>query len=604
MYKKPSRIVNDESPCSSYAKNRKNSKRPTFIEQTQYYILGGLPILAKKSNNSEKLMIFALGGVGEIGKNMYVVQYDDDIVVVDAGLKFPEEDMLGIDLVIPDISYLTENRDKVRGIIVTHGHEDHIGGLPYVLKHLNVPLYATKLTLGLIENKLREANLLGETKRILINADSELKLGSTLTATFFKTNHSIPDSVGVCIDTPEGNVVHTGDFKFDHTPVNDQFADLQRMAEIGQKGVLALLSDSTNAEKPGFTPSEKSVGIVLEDIFRKARQRVVVATFASNVHRIQQVVNAADATGRKIVVVGRSMVNVVSIASELGYLEIPEGMIIEPEEINRIGADRVAILCTGSQGEPMSALSRMARSTHRKVDILPGDTVIIAATPVPGNEKYVGRTIDALFRLGAEVIYSGSNKGVHVSGHGSQEELKLMLNLMRPKFFIPIHGEYRMLRKHAQLGESVGVDPDNIFLVDIGDVVEIHNGEARKAGKVPSGNVLIDGLGVGDVGNIVLRDRKLLSQDGILVVVVTLSKQDGRIVSGPDIISRGFVYVRESEGLLDEANRVVTSTLQRLMSENVNEWASLKSGVKDSLGRFLFDQTRRRPMILPIIMEV
>nr|WP_172194495.1 MULTISPECIES: ribonuclease J [Saccharibacillus] len=560
--------------------------------------------MVKKNNTAEKLTIFALGGVGEIGKNMYVVQYGDDIVVIDAGLKFPEEDMLGIDLVIPDISYLTENRDKVRAIIVTHGHEDHIGGLPYVLKHLNVPLYATKLTLGLIENKLREANLLGETKRILINADSELKLGSTLTATFFKTNHSIPDSVGVCIETPEGNVVHTGDFKFDHTPVNDQFADLQRMAEIGQKGVLALLSDSTNAEKPGFTPSERSVGVVLEDIFRKARQRVVVATFASNVHRIQQVVNAAVATDRKIVVIGRSMVNVVAIASELGYLEIPEGMIIEPEEINRIGADRVAILCTGSQGEPMSALSRMARSTHRKVDILPGDTVIIAATPVPGNEKYVGRTIDALFRLGAEVIYSGSNKGVHVSGHGSQEELKLMLNLMRPKFFIPIHGEYRMLRKHAQLGESIGVDPDNIFLIDIGDTVEIHNGEARKAGKVPSGNVLIDGLGVGDVGNIVLRDRKLLSQDGILVVVVTLSKQDGRIVSGPDIISRGFVYVRESEGLLDEANRVVTSTLQRLMSENVNEWASLKSGVKDSLGRFLFDQTRRRPMILPIIMEV
>ncbi|OWR27900.1 ribonuclease J [Saccharibacillus sp. O23] len=560
--------------------------------------------MAKKNNTTDKLTIFALGGVGEIGKNMYVVQYGNDIVVIDAGLKFPEEDMLGIDLVIPDISYLTENRDKVRGIIITHGHEDHIGGLPYVMKHLNVPLYATKLTLGLIENKLREANLLGETKRILINADSELKLGSTLTATFFKTNHSIPDSVGVCIETPEGNVVHTGDFKFDHTPVNGQFADLQRMAEIGQKGVLALLSDSTNAEKPGFTPSERSVGVVLEDIFRKARQRVVVATFASNVHRIQQVVNAAIATDRKIVVVGRSMVNVVTIASELGYLEIPEGMIIEPEEINRIGADRVAILCTGSQGEPMSALSRMARSTHRKVDILPGDTVIIAATPVPGNEKYVGRTIDALFRLGAEVIYSGSNKGVHVSGHGSQEELKLMLNLMTPKFFIPIHGEYRMLRKHAQLGESVGVEPDNIFLIDIGDTVEIQNGEARKAGKVPSGNVLIDGLGVGDVGNIVLRDRKLLSQDGILVVVVTLSKQDGRIVSGPDIISRGFVYVRESEGLLDEANRVVTSTLQRLMSENVNEWASLKSGVKDSLGRFLFDQTRRRPMILPIIMEV
>jgi len=446
--------------------------------------------------------------------------------------------------------------------------------------------------------------LLGETKRILINEDSELKLGNTLTATFFRTNHSIPDSVGVCVATPEGNVVHTGDFKFDHTPVNGEFANLQRMAEIGSKGVLALLSDSTNAEKPGFTPSERNVGIVLEDIFRKATQRVVVATFASNVHRIQQVVNAAAATGRKITVIGRSMVNVVGIASDLGYLDIPDGMIIEPEEVNKMAADRVVILSTGSQGEPMSALTRMARSTHRKVDILPGDTVIIAATPVPGNEKYIGRTIDELFRLGANVIYSGSNSGVHVSGHGSQEELKLMLNLMKPKFFIPIHGEHRMQRKHALLGEAVGIAPEDIFMIDIGDTVEIQGGVARKAGKVTSGNVLIDGLGVGDVGNIVLRDRKLLSQDGILVVVVTLSKQDGQIVSGPDIISRGFVYVRESEGLLDEANRIVTSTLQRLMSERVNEWASLKTSVKDSLGRFLYEQTRRRPMILPIIMEV
>ncbi|MFD1990864.1 ribonuclease J [Paenibacillus nicotianae] len=559
--------------------------------------------MSKKTNN-EKLTIFALGGVGEIGKNMYVIQYGNDIVVIDSGLKFPEEDMLGIDIVIPDISYLTENRDKVRAIILTHGHEDHIGGLPYVLKHLNVPVYGTKLTIGLVENKLKEANLLGETKRILINEDSELKLGNTLTATFFRTNHSIPDSVGVCVATPEGNVVHTGDFKFDHTPINGEFANLQRMAEIGSKGVLALLSDSTNAEKPGFTPSERNVGIVLEDIFRKATQRVVVATFASNVHRIQQVVNAAAATGRKITVIGRSMVNVVGIASDLGYLDIPDGMIIEPEEVNKMAADRVVILSTGSQGEPMSALTRMARSTHRKVDILPGDTVIIAATPVPGNEKYIGRTIDELFRLGANVIYSGSNSGVHVSGHGSQEELKLMLNLMKPKFFIPIHGEHRMQRKHALLGEAVGIAPEDIFMIDIGDTVEIQGGVARKAGKVTSGNVLIDGLGVGDVGNIVLRDRKLLSQDGILVVVVTLSKQDGQIVSGPDIISRGFVYVRESEGLLDEANRIVTSTLQRLMSERVNEWASLKTSVKDSLGRFLYEQTRRRPMILPIIMEV
>jgi len=557
-----------------------------------------------KKNSQDKLLVFALGGVGEIGKNMYVVQYNDDIVVVDAGLKFPEEDMLGIDIVIPDVAYLIENHDKVRGIIVTHGHEDHIGGLPYVLKSLKVPVYATKLTLGLIDVKLKEAGILGDTKRILISADSELQLGS-IKASFFKTNHSIPDSVGVCLDTPEGTIVHTGDFKFDHSPVNEQYADLQRIAEIGKKGVLALLSDSTNAERPGYTPSEKNVGNRLEEIFRTATQRVVVATFASNVHRIQQVINAAIATRRKIAVVGRSMVNVVTIANELGYLNIPEGMIIEPEEVNRLAADRVVILCTGSQGEPMSALTRMARSTHRKVDILPGDTVIIAATPIPGNERYVGRTVDELYRLGANVIYgSGSVSGVHVSGHGSQEELKLMLNLVKPKYFIPIHGEYRMLRIHADLAEEVGIEPENVFVLDNGDTVEFQNGQAARGPKVPAGRVLIDGLGVGDVGNIVLRDRKLLSQDGILVVVVTLSKEDGTILSGPDIISRGFVYVRESEGLLDEANRIVTSTLNKLMSDKVNEWASLKTNVKDSLGRFLYEQTRRRPMILPIIMEV
>lgn len=554
--------------------------------------------------NSDKLLIFALGGVGEIGKNMYVVQYANDIVVIDSGLKFPEEDMLGIDIVIPDITYLIENRDKVRGILLTHGHEDHIGGLPYVLKQLNVPVYGTKLTLGLVEAKLKEAGLLGETKRIVISADSVLQLGS-MKASFFRTNHSIPDSVGVCVETPEGNVVHTGDFKFDQTPVNDQYADLHRMAEIGKQGVLVLMSDSTNAERPGYTGSEKKVGAELEEVFRKAKQRVVVATFASNVHRIQQVIDAAELTRRKVAVVGRSMVNVVNIAAELGYLRIPDGMLIEPEEVNKLASDRVVILSTGSQGEPMSALTRMARSTHKKVDILPGDTVVIAATPIPGNEKYVGRTVDELFRLGANVIYGpGTVSGVHVSGHGSQEELKLMLNLMKPKYFMPIHGEYRMLRQHGILAEAVGVEKENIFICDIGETVEIQNGAARKAGKVPCGNILIDGLGVGDVGNIVLRDRKLLSQDGILVVVVTLSKQDGNIMSGPDIISRGFVYVRESEGLLDEANRIVTNTLTKLMSENVNEWASLKTHVKDALGRFLYEQTRRRPMILPIIMEV
>jgi ribonuclease J len=555
-------------------------------------------------NHAEKLSIFALGGVGEIGKNMYVVQYGSDIVVIDSGLKFPEEDMLGIDIVIPDVSYLVENKEKVRGIVLTHGHEDHIGGLPYVLKHLNVPVYGTKLTLGLVESKLKEAGMMGETKRVLIHPDSELKFG-TLKVTFFKTNHSIPDSVGICIDTPEGVVVHTGDFKFDQTPVNHDFADLHRMAEIGKRGVLALMSDSTNAERPGFTGSERTVGASLREVFRTAEQRVVVATFASNVHRLQQVIDAAAFTNRKLAVVGRSMVNVITIASELGYLHIPEGMLIEPDEINKLPANRVAILSTGSQGEPMSALTRMARSSHKKVEILPGDTVIIAANPIPGNEKFVGRTIDELFRLGANVIYGpNSATGVHVSGHGSQEELKLMLNLMKPKYFIPIHGEYRMLRQHGLLAESVGIEKENIFICDLGEVVEIQNGVARKAGKIPVGNVLIDGLGVGDVGNIVLRDRKLLSQDGILVVVVTLSKQDGKIVSGPDIISRGFVYVRESEGLLDEANRIVSGTLQKLTGENINEWASLKTNVKEALGRFLYEQTRRRPMILPIIMEV
>jgi ribonuclease J len=557
--------------------------------------------LPKKS--TEKLSIFPLGGVGEIGKNMYVVQYGNDIVVIDSGLKFPDEDMLGVDIVIPDITYLVDNREKIRGIVITHGHEDHIGGLPYVLKQLNVPVYATRLTMGLIEGKLKEAGILGETKRTIITGDSELRLGR-LGVSFFRTNHSIPDSVGVCIDTPEGLVVHTGDFKFDQTPVNEQYADIHKMAQIGARGVLALMSDSTNAERPGFTGSERGVGQALIEEFRRAEQRVIVATFASNVHRLQQVIDACALTNRKLAVIGRSMVNVVSIATELGYLYVPDGMLIEPDEVNKLPSNRVCILSTGSQGEPMSALTRMARSSHKKLDIMPGDTVIIAASPIPGNEKYVARTVDELYRLGANVVYGGNVSGMHVSGHGSQEDLKLMLNLMKPKYFIPIHGEYRMLMHHAKLAEAVGVEKENIFLLDNGDTVEIQNGQARKAGKVHAGNVLIDGLGVGDVGNIVLRDRKLLSQDGILVVVVTLSKQEGKVLSGPDIISRGFVYVRESEGLLDEANKIVSGTLNKLMTDNVSEWSSLKTHVKDALGRFLYEKTKRRPMVLPIIMEV
>ncbi|MDN4594437.1 ribonuclease J [Polycladomyces subterraneus] len=557
-----------------------------------------------KHNLRGKLTIFALGGLDEIGKNMYVVQYGDDIVVIDAGLMFPEEDMLGIDVVIPDITYLLENREKVRGIIITHGHEDHIGALPYILRYLNVPVFGTKLTLGLIEHKLREAHLLNETKRVLINNRSEIKLGS-MKATFFRTNHSIPDSVGVCLETPEGIVVHTGDFKFDMTPVNGQTADLHKMAEIGKRGVLCLLSDSTNAERPGFTGSEKSVGESIEEVFRKAKQRIIVATFASNIHRIQQVVDACYNNGRKLAVVGRSMVNVVNIGIELGYLRVPSDLLIDPDDIGRLPANRVAVISTGSQGEPMSALTRMAHASHRKVEVLPGDTVIIAATPIPGNEKFVARTVDQLFRIGADVVYNANTpKGVHVSGHGQQEDLKLMLNLIRPKYFIPIHGEYRMLRAHAQLAESVGVKPENIFICDNGDTVEISNGKARYGPKIPTGNILIDGLGVGDVGNIVLRDRKLLSQDGILVVVVTLSKTNGAILSGPDIISRGFVYVRESEQLMEEANRIVTQTMEKCVKDRVSEWASLKTSIRDTLSRFLYERTRRRPMILPIIMEV
>lgn len=556
-----------------------------------------------KNNSRSKLSIFALGGLDEIGKNMYVVQYGDDIAVIDSGLMFPEEEMLGIDVVIPDITYLVENRDKVRGILITHGHEDHIGGLPYILRELNVPVYGTKLTMGLVEHKLREAHMLNQTKRILINNRSEVRLGS-MKATFFNTNHSIPDSVGVSIETPEGCVVHTGDFKFDMTPVNDQTADMHKMAEIGNKGVLCLLSDSTNAERPGFTGSERNVGEALDEVFRTSKQRIIVATFASNIHRVQQVVDASYKHNRKLAVVGRSMVNVVNIGMELGYLRVPSDLLIDPDEINRLPAHRVAVMSTGSQGEPMSALTRMAHGSHRKIEILPGDTVILAATPIPGNEKLVSRIVDQLFRVGANVIYSSSGHGVHVSGHGSQEDLKLMLNLMKPKFFIPIHGEHRMLRAHGQLAEMTGVRPENIFICDNGDVVEFSGGKARYGSKVAAGNVLIDGLGVGDVGNIVLRDRKLLSQDGILVVVVTLSKSNGKILSGPDIISRGFVYVRESEKLLEEANRIVTQTMEKCASEQVSEWASLKTSIRDALSRFLHDQTRRRPMILPIIMEV
>ncbi|RCW41887.1 ribonuclease J [Paenibacillus prosopidis] len=557
------------------------------------------------STEKSALSIFALGGVHEIGKNMYVIQYADDIVVIDCGSKFPDESLLGIDLIIPDITYLQENQEKVRALVVTHGHEDHIGGIPYILKQLNMPIYASKLTLGLIRGKLKENGLLDQSKLNEINSESSIELGA-IKLGFFRTNHSIPDCLGVVFYTPEGTVVHTGDFKFDLTPVNNQYPDIHKMASIGENGVLALLSESTNAERPGFTPSERIVGDHIEEAFKKAQYKVFISTFASNVHRLQQVIDAAQKTNRKLLLLGRSMVNVVSIAVEIGQLNIPEGMLIEAKEANDMARDKVAVLCTGSQGEPMAALSRLANSSYRQVEILPGDTVIFAATPIPGNERNVSTTVDNLFLLGANVIYgSGSVTGMHVSGHGCQEELKLMLTLMKPKYFIPIHGEYRMLFQHRLLAEAVGVEKDNIFIIKNGDVVDISEQTARQTRKITAGNTLVDGWGIGDVGNVVLRDRKHLAEDGILVVVVTLSKTDGKILTGPDIISRGFVYVRESEALLDNINRLVLITIEELQTgSSLMKWTILKHKIKEAIGKYVYAQTKRRPMILPIVIEV
>lgn len=548
-----------------------------------------------------KVQIIPLGGLGEIGKNMTVFRYGDDIILIDAGLMFPEDDMLGIDLVIPDITYLIENKDKVKAIFLTHGHEDHIGALPYVLKQINVPVYGTALTLGILEGRLKENGVSSEGLHVVKPGDrivaGAFKVG------FIRVNHSIPDAVSIVLQTPIGTIIHTGDFKFDQTPVDGQVTQFNKFAEYGDRGVLALLADSTNAERPGVTPSEKMVGQTFDDEFRYAKHRIIVATFSSNVHRIQQVIDSAVKYKRKVAVIGRSMLNVVSIATEMGYLKAPEGVLIDIDETNNYTPDKIVIITTGSQGEPMSALTRMAMSDHKKVDIVPGDTVIISATPIPGNEKLVARTIDHLYKLGAEVIYEKSN-GVHVSGHASQEEIKLMHNLVRPKFFMPVHGEYRHLIKHAKLARDLGMPKENIVIAENGSVVELTRNSIGISGKIPSGKVLVDGLGVGDVGNIVLRDRRQLSQDGIMIVVVTIDKETCHVVSGPDIVSRGFVYVREAEGLMDDARDRVQAALDKCQDNGVSEWSVIKSTVRDSLGRFLYERTRRRPMILPIIMEI
>ncbi|MDQ6595823.1 ribonuclease J [Bacillus salipaludis] len=556
------------------------------------------------STRENTLSIFALGGINEIGKNMYVVQYSEEIVIIDCGGKFPDESLLGIDLIIPDITYLEENQEKIRGMIVTHGHEDHIGGIPYFLRKLNVPIYATRFTLGLIELKLEEHRLKGDTKLVQIDSESILELGK-MKVSFFKTSHSIPDCLGIVFHTPEGNVVHTGDFKFDLTPANNASSDIHKMAKIGSDGVLALISESTNAERKGLSPSEQMVGNHMDEAFMKAHGKIIVSTFASNVNRIQQVVNAAMLTNRKLALLGRSMVNVVGVAIERGYLTVPEGMLIEARDVDPLPPERVAILCTGSQGEPMAALARLASGSYRDVAIYPDDTVILAASPIPGNEKDVSRIIDNLFKLGARVIYgSGSSTGMHVSGHGYQEDLKLMLTLMKPTYFIPIHGEYRMLHHHQLLAESVGVEKGNTFIIKNGDVVDIENSVARQTRSVPSGDTYVDGMGVGDIGEIVLRDRKQLSEDGMLVIVITISKSDRKIISGPDTITRGFVFVKNSDDLLKEVNRLTKKTVTDLQGENIRQWNVIKQNIKKSVGQYLFTQTKRKPMILPIIIEI
>ena len=554
----------------------------------------------EKKENSGKLKIIPLGGLEQIGMNITAFEYEDSIIVVDCGLSFPEDDMYGIDLVIPDITYLKDNIDKVKGFFITHGHEDHIGAIPYVLRDVNVPIYATKLTMGIIEHKLREHNMLTKVKRKVVKYGQHINLGC-FRVEFIKTNHSIQDAAALAIYSPAGIVVHTGDFKVDYTPVFGDAIDLQRFGEIGKKGVLALMCDSTNAERPGFTMSEKSVGATFDEIFSEHKNtRIIIATFASNVDRVQQIINSAEKFGRKVGVEGRSMVNIISTASELGYLKIPDNTLVETDQLKNYPDEKTVLITTGSQGESMAALSRMANGTHKKITIKPKDTIIFSSNPIPGNEKAVSHVINELFQKGADVIF----QDVHVSGHACQEEIKLIYSLVKPKYSIPVHGEYKHLMAQAKVVEDLGMDKDNIFILSSGDVLELDEEGAEVTGRVQTGDVMVDGLGVGDVGNIVLRDRQHLAEDGIIIVVMTLENGSGRVLAGPDIVSRGFVYVRGSESLMDEAKAVLDETMDYCMDKNITDWGKIKSEIKDSLGDFVWKETKRRPMIMPIIMEV
>ena len=552
--------------------------------------------------NANKIKIMALGGLNEVGKNMTAIEYKDEIVVIDAGLSFPGDDMLGVDIVIPDITYLMRNKDKIKGIFITHGHEDHIGALPYILKKLNVPVYGSRLSISLIQVKLKEHKL-NNVKLNVVTPRQIIKLAN-MDIEFIKMNHSIPDAYSIAVHTDQGIIFHTGDFKVDLTPIDGDVMDMHRICELSQKGVLLMLADSTNVGKPGYSMSERTVGTGLDDLFRKGcDSRIIVATFASNIHRLQQIVNMAAKFGRKVAVSGRSMVNVVGVAKELGYLEIDDDMLIDLNDISKYQDNELVIITTGTQGEPMSALARMATAEHKKVEIRRGDLVIISAHPIPGNEKLISKVINFLFEKGAEVVYNDI-ADIHVSGHACQEELKLMHRLVRPKYFMPAHGEFRMLKRHAELAVELGMPENNVFVMQTGEVLELDKNSAGVTNRIPTGNVLVDGLGVGDVGNIVLRDRKHLSEDGLMIVVVTISKEDGKVLAGPDIISRGFVYVRESEDLMDGAKNVIKDVLVECEENNIKEWAYLKNNIKENLKEYLYQKTKRNPMILPIIMEV
>ncbi len=593
----------NNNPSVTLGENRSAALREKSNSRSQKTTKSGQGYKQYLKNDNASVKITFLGGLNEIGKNITLFECNGDMFLLDCGMAFPDGDMLGVDLVIPDFSYLERNKDKIKGIVLTHGHEDHIGALPYLLKNLNFPIYGTALTLGLVGSKLKEHNLQNKVKMNVVSPGQRIKLGC-FSIEFIHVNHSIPDSVGMAIHTPAGTIVHTGDFKIDCTPTTGGMIDLARFAELGKSGVLALMADSTNAERPGYTMTEQKVGHTFDVLFKEAeKKRIIIATFASNIGRIQQILDCAKKYGRKVAFSGRSMINYMTIASELGYVEVPEGLIIDIDMLPHYTNEEIVLVTTGSQGEPMSALSRMAYSDHRKVAVGPEDYIIISAKPIPGNEKTVGTVINELMKHGCKVVYESMYE-VHVSGHACQEELKLIQGLTKPRYFIPVHGEQKHLVKHAQLAMEMGMPRSNIFIGDIGNVVEVSRNGLKQLPSVPAGKVLVDGLGVGDVGSIVLRDRKHLGQDGLIVVVVTLDREDGHIIAGPDIVSRGFVYVRESEPLMDDARHAVLHALEDCENDGVHEWGVLKNAIKDELSRTLYDKTRRSPMILPIIMEV